>query len=258
MSQTPRAPHDRRFDEAVAAYALGALDPGERPEFETHLATCAQCQAELRELQSVSAGIGLAVEPVELPPALRARVLSAATAQAQVRPFPMRPERRSFAPWLAAAAAILVAALTGAYAWRLQNQSTADRADAAVRISALESRLAVMSAPDMVQVSLKGQPDAPASSARVFMSRTRGMVLNAEHLPALAAGRVYQLWVVTKQSPVSIGIFEVKPDGSMIGLMPVPADAANEPVAVAVTIEPSGGVPSPTGPKVLVGMVAPQ
>jgi len=120
-----------------------------------------------------------------------------------------------------------------------------------------EDRLAVMNAPDMVQIALKAQPDAPGSSARVFMSAKKGMVLSAEHLPALQAGRTYQLWVVTKRAPVGVGTFTVQADGSVIGVMPLSPEATIDPVAVAVTIEPEGGVPAPTGPKVLVGMVSP-
>jgi len=90
------------------------------------------------------------------------------------------------------------------------------------------------------------------------MSPTKGMVLTALNLPQLAVGKIYQLWVVTKQAPVSIGTFEVAADGSVTGTMPISAEAALNPVAVAVTIEPAGGVPAPTGPKVLVGVLTPQ
>jgi anti-sigma-K factor RskA len=38
--------------------------------------------------------------------------------------------------------------------------------------------------------------------------------------------------------------------------MPIAQAATIDPVAVAVTIEPAGGVPAPTGPKVLVGAVS--
>ncbi|TAK13415.1 MAG: anti-sigma factor [Acidobacteria bacterium] len=119
----------------------------------------------------------------------------------------------------------------------------------------MSERIAVLSAPDAVQIKLAGQPDAPNASASVVMSPTRGMVLTAEHLPALAAGKIYQLWVVTKQAPVSIGTFEVNADGSVTGTMPITEEAKLNPVAVAVTIEPAGGVSAPTGPKVLVGLL---
>jgi anti-sigma factor RsiW len=38
--------HDRRDD--IAAYLLGALEPGEAAELERHVAGCAECEDELR------------------------------------------------------------------------------------------------------------------------------------------------------------------------------------------------------------------
>ena len=57
--------HDARRPTASSttrwrAYAIGALDADETRVFEAHLATCASCQAELRTMRRVVAGIGLA------------------------------------------------------------------------------------------------------------------------------------------------------------------------------------------------------
>ena len=72
-------------------------------------------------------------------------------------------------------------------------------------------------------------------------------------LPPLPEGQTYQLWVIVEGTPVSAGTFDVEPDGSARydaePLPPVEADAA---VALAVTVEPAGGVPQPTGPMALV------
>ena len=54
-----------------------------------------------------------------------------------------------------------------------------------------------------------------------------------------------------------MGLLNTAADGSTSAMVPIPANLGT-PVAVAVTIEPEGGVPAPTGPKVLVGVVAPQ
>jgi anti-sigma factor RsiW len=42
--------HDRRRDD-VAAYLLGALEPGEAAELERHIAGCAECEEELQRLR---------------------------------------------------------------------------------------------------------------------------------------------------------------------------------------------------------------
>jgi anti-sigma-K factor RskA len=62
----------------------------------------------------------------------------------------------------------------------------------------------------------------------------------------------YQLWVVTAQAPVSAGL--LTPDAQKRGDVQHTA-RHSQPVAMAVTIEPAGGVPAPTGARYLVGTV---
>lgn len=69
--------------DAIAAYALGgnaALDAVEARALEAHLPTCADCRAELVELQRTVAGIGLNAIAEEPPARLRASVLDSARA----------------------------------------------------------------------------------------------------------------------------------------------------------------------------------
>ena len=78
------------------------------------------------------------------------------------------------------------------------------------------------------------------------------MVFNASNLPPLPAGRTYQLWVVTAQAPISAGLLTPDAQGSVSETFNTPPDIP-QPVAMAVTIEPAGGVPAPTGERYLVG-----
>lgn len=263
-----------QFAEAIAAYALNALDAAEARALEQHLSTCADCRAELADLRRVVGGIGLSAIAEEPPADLRAKVVNRAEAQlargtrSSRSSTSDRPSSSAIVPWMVAAASIALVAATGFYAMMQRQQVVGalnGKAAADARVSSLQrqingltERVAVLSAADAVTIKLAGQPDAPRATASVVMSPTKGMVLSAMNLPQLAAGKIYQLWVVTKSAPVSIGTFEVAADGSVTGTMPLTAGASTDPVAVAVTIEPAGGVPSPTGPKVLVGLLAPQ
>src|SRR4051812_8018053 len=85
-------PHDDAFDDALAAFALDALDAADRPALEAHLATCERCQAELVELRRVTAALGETVDPVQPPESLKAKVLARAIAGAAApksRPAPV-------------------------------------------------------------------------------------------------------------------------------------------------------------------------
>lgn len=42
-----------RYRHWAAVYVLGALDPGERAEYETHLAICAKCSATVAEFSGL-------------------------------------------------------------------------------------------------------------------------------------------------------------------------------------------------------------
>jgi anti-sigma-K factor RskA len=200
----------------------------------------------------VAAALARAVWQTDPPAALRARVLSAiaGATTVQLKPDPAStpaeaetPGRTSGFTWLALAASLALAVAFGVYAVQLRN-----------RIHADESRLAVLAAADVKRVDLAGQPAAPRAAAQAYWSRSRGMVFTASNLPALPAGRVYQLWVITAQpAPISAGL--IKPDavGGVNAVFNTPADIPT-PVAMAVTIEPDGGVAAPTGDKYLVGV----
>ncbi|HEX3733837.1 MAG TPA: anti-sigma factor [Solirubrobacterales bacterium] len=74
--------HDRWSDD-LAAYMLGALEPGEVAEFERHAEGCEHCRTEMLWLTPAVQGLPEAVERVEPPPRLRARVMAEARSDAR-------------------------------------------------------------------------------------------------------------------------------------------------------------------------------
>ena len=212
-------------------------------------------------------GLAQAVPQVDPPSELRARLLRSVSSTSPASTF---TSPRPIAWWLATAASLaLVAGLT-IYTAQLRTRitgleselrDTRARADAAQQLMLVAQRsatgaqaaVAILTAPDVARVDLAGQqPVSPSASARAFWSRSRGMVFNASNLPPLPAGRTYQLWVVTAQAPISAGLLTPDVRGSVSEVFNTPPDIP-QPIAMAVTIEPAGGVPAPTGDKYLVG-----
>jgi hypothetical protein len=76
----------------------------------------------------------------------------------------------------------------------------------------------------------------------------------AHDLPTLPRDRTYQLWLVTATQKISAGTFAVSANGAAFVEATYPLDQ-NALQAVAVTEEPSGGVPQPTGTPVIVGVL---
>ena len=241
----------------AAGYVLGSLDAHDRREFEAHLAGCAECAAEVASLRPVVSVLATAVPQVTPREELRERILGAAAglrgadlngAGLKTRPY----TGRKFSPamiWLPLAAAIVIAVGAGIYALRLQRQV----GELQARFDQAQSTTAVLAAPDLARIDLQGEAVAPDARARALWSRSRGLVFTAANLPPAPTGKAYQVWVVTAQAPVSAGLLTTDPTGGGTQYDMTPADIA-PPVAVAVTLEPSGGVPSPTGERYLVGM----
>ena len=92
---------------------------------------------------------------------------------------------------------------------------------------------------------------------RMFWNRASNdwtMVLHTMRPPK--PGMTYQVWLVTKNAKISAGTFN--PDSTGYAFMQAKyALDRNALQAVAITEEPAGGMPSPTGPMVVLGSAAP-
>ncbi|MGH9465196.1 MAG: anti-sigma factor domain-containing protein, partial [Thermoanaerobaculia bacterium] len=111
----------------------------------------------------------------------------------------------------------------------------------------------IVGAPQTRVVLLAGLGSIPEASGHAYHDPgTRQAVFYASELPPLAADQDYQLWFIADGVPVSAGVFD--PDEAGRGTLLVADVAAPESIqAWAVTVEPAGGVPQPTGEMVLKG-----
>ncbi len=123
--------------------------------------------------------------------------------------------------------------------------------------SALEARVAdyqrtfdQMKDPAMAVIKMPAVPTSPApqSATTVYWdTRTKDVYLLVNALPAPAPGHQYQLWAIVDGVPVNAGIFDVKTDSAMLKMKNI-----QRAQAFAVTLERSGGSPSPTLDKMYV------
>jgi anti-sigma-K factor RskA len=261
------------LSEYYEAYALGALEGVERTELDEHLAAaCPVCTPAVAEARWVVAQLWHLAPDAQPPAELRARLLQqvAATPQAAA-PEAEIPDESSARPaiplweWAAAAAVILFFGVTLWQARLLQEQLAAVR-DGFKRAQSEKNRLeaqrtemqrilAIVSAADTRQVTLKGGEGAPAVKA--YWNEERGVVVAAEKLPALAAGRTLQLWVVPRKgNPVSAGIFQPDPAGNLLQLTRVEGSiGVKDAAALAISEEPAGGSAQPTTKPAWVGPI---
>ena len=110
--------------------------------------------------------------------------------------------------------------------------------------------------PDISIPPRHGGPGGRQGPPGLFQSRgRRAWHFHAAALRSPGAGRTYQLWFITPaQEKISAGTFDV--DASGEGSLEVPLPPGLDVVALAaVSDEPAGGSPQPTGSIHLAGAV---
>ncbi len=249
-------------------YVLGSLDDVSRTRVVAHLAACPQCRAEVAAVSQVFDALGRSVDPAEPPAALRSRIVESARVSAQ----PERSvARRGVGAWIPLAAAIIAAVAL----WQWQNarqevselrarvaelqidaqQLVAARASVAqleAQVRAMTHQAQVLRASDMLAYTLAAHDPARGAHARAYVSHKDGMVFTADGLPPLPADKVYQLWIIVDAKPVSVGVFTPDASGNVYAVMDTPPISVM-PTRVAVTLEPAGGRPQPSGAVYLDG-----
>lgn len=231
----------RRVHSLAVPYALNALEPRELRRFERHLARCAACAAETRELAAGTERLGRATAR-PAPDALRERVLRDIRTTEQERPAAAPAQRRSPPPAArrplilvtagAAALALVGAVLLGVQVNRTQGRLEAERARA-------RSIAEVLAAPDArASTERDGQGRGITAVAAPALHRA---VVTVSGLGSPRAGRVRQLWVMAAQGtpPRSAGLLHGEQPVVVTGLGPGSR-------ALAVTDEPAGGSVRPT------------
>lgn len=263
--------HNERHEELVAALALGLPLGNERAELERHLAEgCPQCEALLADFRSAATAMAATAPEAAPPPELKAKILGAVRftgpSRAEIPSVAARPPVAigvSRFPWRAlSAAAVLALVVLGVDDAKLRRQREDLRSQTAAlgeKLQTAETALAervlrarVLESEDVQMLILGGQGPQPDARARMFWSgRAKRGILLASNLTPLPADRQYELWVFLKGKPVNAGVFDVDPSGrALFESTEFPEPQAE---AFAVTVEPRGGVPAPTGPIVLVG-----
>lgn len=252
-------------------YALGVLDGEEKRSLESHVASCSDCKRELEEAQARMALLALAA-PAEAPPAhvkqqlmqkiaAAPRRISSVQSRAEQQFEEPRPPRWQFwSPiWIPVGAALAVATVVLWIGNQRINQQLQQLRDQVAQQSAQETQdrslLNMIAAGDTASIALAKMPDMPTGQGHVFYNARMGMVLYNGSLPPVPPGKTYQLWVMPASgTPMSAGMLKQGTVGEGLFLM-ASVPAGTQAKAFAVTVEPAGGMPQPTGPKVLVGAV---
>jgi len=217
--------HERHRDE-LAAYLLGALEPGEAADLERHLAGCEACRTELEWLRPAVQLLPESVPRVEAPPELRGRLMEQVRSEADGAPAPSRARRWGTGGWslrpiVGLAALVLVVAGVGAYVIGSGDSGS-----------------------DNPTTVVAGR--SPGVVAEVVRQGESG-TLHLANLHQLPRDEVLQAWVEREGRVVSAKtLFVPNRDGTASATI----DDMEGVRTVMVTAEPRGGSVQPTSPPI--------
>ena len=261
-----------QFRELIEAYALGALDAEERAAFEAHLATgCSDCADALKEARWLVSQLGYLAPEAKPSELLKGRLMrtvreeaEAATGRASAKPKAVIP----FWMWAGVAALLVVTVYSAWDARRLQKdiEETNKRATAIVQQrAALQAELAlakrearIMTDPKSKKFMLPAK-DTQMPQLEAMWHPELGICVMGDKMPMPSANHVFQLWLIPKKAgskPMPMQTFWPDADGKMIHVVENPPEPMWNTSAIAVTEEPMGGSPLPTGEPMWVGGVS--
>ncbi|MGH1362512.1 MAG: anti-sigma factor [Calditrichia bacterium] len=275
------APINREMlEEQAALYALGALEGQEKSSFEMLLELQDPEAVELfAEMQAVTIAICEEIEPLTPTAAIKRNLLDiveptanpekppsrkASSKKATVTPIQTANRWKQFSLAATAIAAMLIMAL-GYFIYQLQTEISQLRSQVAISgklIERLEGDLAegnrlltIACAPGLGILAFngfEGTPDGARGNVLFTPELGRALVVVSE-MPQAAEGKDYQVWMLEGSQPIDAGLLKVNSEGqATLNIDTIPEDVLS---AFAVTVEPKGGSPLPTGDMLFLATV---
>jgi len=231
------SPDHNSWSEDLAAYMLGALEPGEAASLERHLAGCERCQAELRWLEPALHSLPETVERQEPPRRLRESLMAEVRAEAGAEARNASPRRlrwrSSSRSWLlkpAAGLAVVALLVAGVVGYEVGS----DGGDEGGGASTIER-------------SING-------IAVTMVQEGEGGTLQLSGLPPVPSDKVLEAWVERDGQVEAVPALLV-PDRH--GNAETTISDMSGVGTVMVTEEPRGGSDQPTGEPIM-SMAVPQ
>lgn len=279
--------NQEQIQELAAGYSLGALDDADRVAFEELLqqgdATALQAAAEMQEVASLLALTAGAITP---PARTKAAILSRIAAEdpgrasagvetprQAARPGLLESLQARLARWRYTAigvgfAALVLLSSSAAYIWTLRQEVSSLNRQLEIGYQLIENLrdevaqkehiLKAMNAPQARVIALSAPANAPAPQASgkvIFDPAAQKAIFLASHLQKPPADRDYQIWMFRGKQPVDAGLLKIDQEGNFFAEFSTIPESSQL-AAFALTLEPKGGVPQPTGALYLLGAVS--
>jgi anti-sigma-K factor RskA len=233
--------HEQWLEQAEF-YALGALTEKETADFEKHLhAGCSLCEALIKEAHSALSYLPKSLPAMAAPIYLKQRIM----AQLDEGDPVAAGAGVSSPAWAPMFGILSLISLVVVLIWNVKIHQ---------ELKQNQEIVAMISNPQVKVVAMAGLEANPTAEGKVFWNpATRSGFVVITGLRQLPPDKIYELWAIA-DVPVKAALFSVDAQGNAIfKLDPLPP--GKEFVKFAVSLEPAGGVSSPTGALYLAGAV---
>jgi anti-sigma-K factor RskA len=256
------------------------LEGEELRAFEAYLRRASTQELEiLGELASTASLLPLALERKTPAPHVKQRLMQqislSARAHESVRKrtggLSQRARTRNWIPW-GVAVSLAMVAMFSLYVMNLmatiadQNKKISEVEEAnqslQVRLVQLKDELSrkdehlkVLAAREVHISIMNGLKVNPVGYGKIIWDpEKKAAILQVSNLPVVPTDKDYQLWVIKNKKPISAGVFAVNnADANFFKIENLAAVNPKEINAFAVTLEPKGGMPQPTGDMYMMG-----
>lgn len=271
--------HSEHFEELCAGYVLHALSEDERNEFEQMLEEATEEERDLyQKMRSAANQMAFAVERNEPNPTVKEQLMAEIRSDSDKTGSDEKTtsiddttkEGDSEFNWPAFAAAasfaLLIICLSLVfYSFNLSSEiskkeSVIEQKDTQItklksELQKKEEMLSILEAREVDLVTMSGMETNPDGYGKIIWdSEKQQALLQVSNMPAVPKDKDYQLWIIKNNKPVSAGVFAVNDRGDKFFKIEQMADTDEKSTnAFAITMEPKGGMPQPTGDMYLMG-----
>lgn len=257
---------DHELHALAGPYVMDAVTPEERSSFAGHLADCAQCRDDVREMREATARLGMAAV-VKPRPELKEQTIRAAMRTSQLAPVIddsppdggslLSPDARvvrrrwptghdrsiRLSVKLALAGAALVAAASTGIGF------AADNMVEQLRHTQRQDHMiaTVLNASDAVMLTARITTGGTATL--VMSHHEHRLVFTTHGLRPLPSGRAYELWLMGPAGDRPVGMLRFQADGMTA---PTVVSGLRQGDAIGVTVEPASGSALPSSTVVVM------
>ncbi len=257
---------NQQFEELCAGYVLGSLSEEEKAEFLNMLHYASEEQKLLFEdMKAISAEMALLAPHEQPSDKVKEELLQMAWASVNSRTGANVQYLPRFRFAAAAAVIFMICSLALFFYNRnleedLQSQASLVAQQQATiqtltgEVERKEELLSILEAREVDLVLMEGLEVNPNGYGKVVWDKENGQaLLQVANMPSVPLSKEYQLWFVVDNRPISAGVFAVNDPAEDTFFKIEQFRQSASAGAFAITLEPEGGSPQPTGDMYLLG-----